>query len=136
MWTMRCTISALVLSLKLSMKNVNLPNGARAGTLRIFTMAITKRYVCSHKFSDQGATAAPAPPLPPPLPMWSRRSKYHWYTYEASCRKLNSLEVSGTPIWTRSPAGAPLSEMRPLIKSGWDPFGDPGASDATVLRGP
>ena len=69
-------------------------------------------------------------------PMWSRRSEFSWHTYEASRRELSSFEVLGAPIRTRSPAGAPLSEPGPLIKSKWGPFGDPGAPEATVRRGP
>ena len=122
--TLRCQIGVLGLSLRLSRNIGDLPNGPRAGLLKIFGGA--KRYVCSPTFSDGGAAAPPAPPLPPPLngapartfclPMWSRRIEFSWYTYEDSCRKLSSFKVSGAPMQTRFPAGPPLSELWPMIK--------------------
>ena len=60
MWTLRCQIGVLGLSLKLSRNIGDLPNGPRASSLKAFGGA--KRYVCSPKFSDGGAAAHPAPP--------------------------------------------------------------------------
>ena len=65
MWTLRCQIGVLGLSLKLSRNIGDLPNGPRAApNANVFGVA--KGYVCSTKFSDGGAAAHPASPLPPP----------------------------------------------------------------------
>ena len=69
MWTLyghsKRQIGVLGLSLKLSRTFGDFSNDPRAGPLEIFGGA--KRYVCTPKFLDGGATAPPAPPLPPPL---------------------------------------------------------------------
>ena len=64
MWTLRCQIGVLGLSVKFSRNIGDLPNGPRAAPPHVFGGA--KGYVCSPKFSDGGAAAHPASPLPPP----------------------------------------------------------------------
>ena len=67
--------------------------------------------------------------------MLSRRSELSWYTCEASCSELRSFEVLG-PQSGPDPQSGPLERAETLDQEQIGPFGDHGAPEATVRRGP